>query len=276
MLTTQTMQVNAPLIRSVAQHRALPSPAGAQLSVRLATSASDVIEAQRLRHAVFFEHEAGEGRRDVDAFDPFCDHLLVCDRAASNRVVGTYRLMTAASAAFGPGFYAAQAFDLAPFLAVTSGECHLELGRACVLPAYRTRRTIELLWRGIWAYVRSHSVSLMFGSASLPGIGTAEVVAQRQFLAQFAGLSAGDDVFARPDRTAGPLPGGAAPSRHVFPSLPPLVKAYCRLGARFSTSAAEDHDMQCTDVFVMLRVADIEARYISYFSEPANAAIPSR
>ena len=45
----------------------------------------------------------------------------------------------------------------------------LELGRSCVLPAYRTSHTISLLWRGIAEYLSLHTIGAMFGCASFHG-----------------------------------------------------------------------------------------------------------
>jgi putative hemolysin len=45
----------------------------------------------------------------------------------------------------------------------------MELGRSCVLPDYRTKRIVELLWQGNWAYALKHGMSAMFGCASFPG-----------------------------------------------------------------------------------------------------------
>ena len=45
----------------------------------------------------------------------------------------------------------------------------LELGRSCVDAEYRGRAVMQLLWRGIAAYVAEHKIDLMFGCASLGG-----------------------------------------------------------------------------------------------------------
>ena len=45
----------------------------------------------------------------------------------------------------------------------------LELGRSCVLKPYRTKPVVELLWQGIWNYVRFHGLDVMLGCASLEG-----------------------------------------------------------------------------------------------------------
>ena len=36
-----------------------------------------------------------------------------------------------------------------------------------MLPEFRTKRVIEILWQAIWNYVRAHNLDVMFGCASL-------------------------------------------------------------------------------------------------------------
>ena len=45
----------------------------------------------------------------------------------------------------------------------------IELGRSCVLQPYRNKRTLELLWQGVWGYVREHGGNVMIGCASFAG-----------------------------------------------------------------------------------------------------------
>ncbi|MEQ4597571.1 MAG: GNAT family N-acetyltransferase, partial [Methylobacteriaceae bacterium] len=91
------------------------------LEVRLATTKSEIRRAQRLRYRVFYEEMsavptgmAALKRRDVDAYDAICDHLLVIDHAATDakpfrkarpKVVGTYRLLRQDRAEAHLGFY---------------------------------------------------------------------------------------------------------------------------------------------------------------------------
>src|SRR5690242_17442403 len=98
------------------------------LEVRLAQSAAEVRQAQKLRYRVFYQEGSAVpnparlfARRDIDAYDAICDHLLVLDHAvrdASGRpqVVGTYRLLRQAVADEYGGFYTASEFDVAPLV----------------------------------------------------------------------------------------------------------------------------------------------------------------
>ena len=53
-------------------------------------------------------------------------------------------------------------------------------------------------------------------------------------------------------------------------SLPPLVKAYLRVGARFGDGAVIDRQFGTTDVFVVMPVEAISGRYLNYFGPTAN------
>ena len=84
-------------------------------------------------------------------------------------MVGTYRLLRQDRAEAHFGFYSSGEYDLAPLLERHPGKRFLELGRSCVLKPYRTKRTVELLWHGIWTYVLHHRIDAMLGCASLEG-----------------------------------------------------------------------------------------------------------
>ncbi len=150
---------------------------GGHLGVRIAVTAAEIDAAQALRYRVFYQDMgarpnaamAAKGR-DFDAFDAVADHLLVVDHAIGpgpEGVVGTYRLIRSEAAASIGRFYSADEYDLTPVL--NSAGQVMELGRSCVHPNYRNRNVMQMLWRGIAAYVFLHRIELMFGCASLPG-----------------------------------------------------------------------------------------------------------
>jgi putative hemolysin len=253
------------------------------LELRLATTKRDIRKAQRLRYKVFFDEggAVAEGRmalvrRDICGFDRICDHLIVVDTAARNavgqpkqKVVGTYRLLRREVAAAHGGFYSQSEFDIVPLLARHPGTRFLELGRSCVHPNYRSKRVIELLWKGLWTYATHHRVDAMFGCASLPGTNPLAHAMALSFLHHHAG--------AAEDWRVAPQPGRAVPmnlveakavsARKAVSALPPLLKAYVRVGARFGEGAVIDAQFGTVDVFTLMLTADIETRYIAHFGD---------
>ena len=170
------------------------------LEVRLAQTAAEVRQAQKLRYRVFYQEGsaiANPGRlfarRDVDAYDAICDHLLVLDHAArdaqnANRpaVVGTYRLLRQPMAEDYGGFYTAGEFDIGGLIARHGNLQFLELGRSCVLAPYRNKRTVELLWHGISGYLRQNRTDVMIGCASLDGTDPKQLAMPLSFLHHYA------------------------------------------------------------------------------------------
>lgn len=253
------------------------------LETRLARDAGEIAAAQEVRFRVFHEelgaqaHLAGaQDRRDADRFDALCDHLLVIDTALAGadhaRIVGTYRLLRQERAHKAGGFYSETEFELAALVARHPHLRFLELGRSCVLPGYRSRRTIELLWQGIWAYVRHHRIDVMTGCASFPGTVPALHAQALSFLAQTC-LAEGDwHIGAVASRRSAMdlVPAEAVDARVALAAMPPLIKGYLRLGARIGDGCVIDHDFGTTDVFVVLPVEAISARYVNYYGSDAQ------
>lgn len=255
------------------------------LEIRLATTKKEIRRAQKLRYKVFFEDgkaipdsRSALTRRDICPFDRISDHLLIIDHEARTRlgrrkprVVGAYRLLRQDIAERNGGFYTAGEFDIAPLLARHPGKRFLELGRSCVHPDWRSRRTLELMWRGIWTYVRHHRMDVIIGCASLHGANAFAHALTLSFLHQVA---AADETWGAralagrgvPMNMLGPE---AIDRRRALESLPPLVKGYLRLGAKVGEGAVIDRQFGTTDVLMIMPVADIDPRYVSYFTAAA-------
>nr|WP_308422075.1 GNAT family N-acyltransferase [Aureimonas endophytica] len=248
----------------------------ANLEVRLARSGEEVRAAQQLRFRVFYEEMSARPsriqkltRRDKDAFDLYCDHLLVIDTArGAGEVVGTYRLMRQDCARLAGGFYTAAEFCIDDLVARHPTKRFMELGRSCVLKEYRSKRTVELLWQGIWAYVMAHRVDVLFGCASLEGTDLDALSGQLALLGSAAPPPDEWRVRAHPGRAV-PLARGETgeDARRTLSALPPLVKGYLRLGGYIGPDAVVDHQFGTTDVLVVLPVANIGARYVDYYGD---------
>ncbi len=256
------------------------------LTVRLATTEREIEAAQRLRYRVFREEMAiadeaapTSMRRDADEFDPICDHLLVFDQSEvtlrsvdAGNIVGTYRLLRQEVADRHFGFYSAREFDVASLRAAHPRLRFLELGRSCVLKPYRNRRTIELLWHGIWSYVLDHGVDAMVGCASFIGTDPTRLALPLGFLRHHAAAPPNWRVAALPGcgTTMDRLGCEAIDTRAAMRALPPLIKGYLRLGARFAETAVVDRRFGTTDVLAVLPVAAINRRYVRHFGAAAE------
>jgi L-ornithine Nalpha-acyltransferase len=248
------------------------------LTARLARTATEIEAAQELRHRVFFAagSDAGmKGARDADHFDGQCDHLLVTDQsirsAPEEQIVAACRLLRQDRAGKS-GFSSQSEFDVDKLVARHSGRRFLELGRSCVLPQFRSTRTAELLWQGIWAYCRTHAMDVMFGCASFQGTVPARHALALSFLYHHARAASewSAEPVSRLALSADLAPAGAFSAKAALAGMPPLVKGYLRLGAKFSGSAVVDPHFGTTDVLVILRIEDISERYLNHYGHEAG------
>jgi putative hemolysin len=256
------------------------------LGIRLAAGAKEVRLAQRLRYRVFYEEKSAVpnaltalARRDIDSYDPICDHLLVCDddsdpdgKSGSPTVVGTYRLLRQQIAQRHGGFYSANEFDLSRLLTRQADLNFLELGRSCVLAGYRNKRTIELLWRGIWQYLAHHKCDVMIGCASFDGTDVDKLALPLSFLHHFASAPEEWKASALPERYVemNRIPKEHIDAKAAIRELPPLIAGYLRIGAFVGRGAVIDHQFGTTDIFMIMPVASINPRYIAYFGSATD------
>ncbi len=274
-----------PLAASAAPPAASPTapPANAgfgelrtgNLGVRIAETAEEVDAAQALRFRVFYEEmgahpdaETLASARDRDAFDAVADHLLVIDHDLGEgpaSVVGTYRLIRREAARAVGGFYSAAEYDIAPLIALPGPI--LELGRSCVDANHRTRGTLQLLWRGIAAYVFRHRIDVMFGCASLPGTDLDALAPALTYLHAHHLAPPALRPRALPERYVpmDRLPPAGLDIRTVLNELPPLIKGYLRLGGFVGDGAVLDPQFNTTDVCIVVKTELITDKYSKHY-----------
>lgn len=240
-----------------------PQPlAPTRYTVSLARSEADVRAAQRLRHDVF----AGEMGAllttpqpglDIDAFDAYCDHLLVRD-TLTDQVVGTYRLLPPERAAIAGRLYSESEFDVSPLDAIRPGL--VEVGRSCVHPDHRDGAVIGLIWAGIARYMVEGGHEWLAGCCSIPLADGGELAAGTWDRVQAKHL-APEEYRVRPL-----LPWtaeGVTPQPRT--ELPPLLRGYLRLGAWVCAAPAHDPDFGVADLFVLLSMRRVNPRYLRHF-----------
>lgn len=244
-----------------------------QFAVRLARTDAERFAAYRLRYEVFHRERGVNApwmdhanHIEADAFDPHCDHIIVIDTGVhplgeAPPIVGTYRVMAGPAPAL--GWYADTEFALAPLFARHPGQRFCEVGRSCVAPAYRSMRTIEALWCGLWAYACLNAIDAYFGAASFPGTDPRAHAHTLSHLFHNARASADWHVSARAGRAVSmDMLAAEMVDRHAaLRAMPPLVRGYLRVNAAFSSQAFVDEKFGTTDVFVLARFAAAPMAY---------------
>ena len=223
----------------------------------MAADAQEFRAALRLRYEVF-NVELQEGLEsshstgyDFDPFDAVVDHIIVrC--AYSDRVVGTYRLQTGATAARNIGYYSQQEFDFTPYEPLR-GQV-LELGRACIHHNHRNTQVLMLLWKAIAQYGIQHGCRYLLGCSSVttqdPAVGAAVYSKLKKFLAP-------SELQTTPQpKYFCDLSCAAAPESEEA-KVPKLLRAYLTIGAQICGPPALDSEFGTIDFLTLLDLARV-------------------
>ncbi|MFE4670652.1 GNAT family N-acetyltransferase [Streptomyces sp. NPDC056716] len=241
-----------------------PQPAvPTRYTVTLAHDEADVRAAQKLRHDVFAGElgallSSPQPGLDIDAFDAYCDHLLVRD-TIGGEVVGTYRLLPPERAAIAGRHYSEGEFDLAGLDPIRSGL--VEVGRSCVHPDHRDGTVIGLIWAGIARYMVAGGHEWLAGCCSVPLADGGMLAAATWDRVQ------GKHLAPEAYRVRPLLPwsaeGVTRPAGRT--ELPPLLRGYLRLGAWVCGEPAHDPDFGVADLYVLLSMRRVNPRYLKHF-----------
>ena len=250
------------------------------LTTRLAQNEQELKEAQRVRYEVFCEEFSARKKTlsntqlEQEQHDLICDHLLVFENTnpAKPKTIGTQRFLVKSASDTHLTFRSQPEFDLEGLAAKHPEKRFMELGRSCILPDYRSKRTMELMWHGTWSYAVHNHVDVMTGCASFYATTTAEIEEALGFLSTL--VSKDDKWQIKPTaenavstRQFEPL---AKDAKKSIRSLPPLLKGYLRLGAFFSDTVVVDEDFGTIDIAVILPVTNINPRYVNYYGPQAT------
>lgn len=244
--------------------------------VRLAGSDADHAAARRLRYKVFVEELGARGPLvdhasglEQDEFDAHFDHLILVDReseaAGRDHVVGVYRLLPCDRLEKVGRFYSETEFDLSALKA--SGRRLLELGRSCIHPDHRGGTGMFHLWNALADYVLDRQIEVLFGAASLRGTDVKALAMPLSWL--YRNHLAPEPLLVRAigaDAVSMDLlPADRIDRRAALAALPPLIKAYLRLGGFVGDGAFVDHAFNTTDVCLVMDTSNMSAKHREFY-----------
>jgi putative hemolysin len=245
------------------------------LEVFVTRDPEDIKAAQALRYRVFFEEMGAKptaeilaSKLDVDDFDAVCDHLLVVEHSEGGdgyKVVGTYRLLRREMMKEIGSFYTDSEFDIS--LIKDYPGAILEVGRSCVHEDFRNRAVMQLLWRGIGAYVTKFNISLLFGCASFHGTDPKKHAMELSYLHHFHIAPKEICPRALDSRYVemNLMPKEEIDVKEAFSNLPPLIKGYLRLGGYIGAGAVIDHEYNTTDVSIVVKTNLVTDKYATRY-----------
>lgn len=244
-----------------------PAVAGndaSRLVAQVTTSRRDILAAQRLRYRVFTEEYGatfeGFAGIDRDRYDRHCRHVVVKD-TLTGQVIAYTRLLTGDRARKSGGWYSAGEFEMDMVESLPGNV--LEIGRTCVHPDYRNGAAIGVLWAQVARLLLQENHRFLIGCASIaltdPGADA--------MLAELSGRVTRDERFRVTPRVPVPPARTAhdATAHAAAVKLPPLLRTYLSMGAVVCGEPCLDAEFNCTDVFILVDVSAIPARYVRHF-----------
>ncbi len=251
-------------------------------------------EIGRLREITYRAAGEGTGKRlDVDCYDTWYDHIVLWDPEALE-IAGAYRVAPGERVLADrgiEGFYTASLFRY-PCSHLARLAQGMELGRSFVAPRYQGGRSLDYLWLGIGAYLRTQpGVRYLLGpvsiSADLPIAAREQLVA---YYARYYGCRESAVAANRPFRfLAAPPAFGELDAETGFRVLkanlgslgarvPTLYKQYTELcepgGARFLAFGVDPDFNNAVDGLVELDLTRIRPRKRQRYLGDVPAALP--
>ena len=236
-----------------------------RIQVAIAHSEYRIRQALELRARVFRNaadvHVEAPLCSDDDNFDPWCAHLVAID-AERDEVVGTYRILTPEAARDLGCRYAEQEFWLTR-LDPLRHEI-VELGRACVDPAFRGGTILMSMWSGLARWLSGRHYSYLMGCVSVSlDVGPQTILRLYQQL--MPSHDAGESFRVWPLQRLGREVASLTDAVEV----PPLLRAYLRAGAMIMGEPCVDHELGCADFPVILPLEQLDQRFRQRFGQLA-------
>jgi putative hemolysin len=249
------------------------------LEVKIAKTPEEIRNAQHLRYLSFFEEFGVEppehikkSKLDKDEFDELSDIMIVVDKNnldnETNGVVGTYRLLRQEFAEKIGRFYTEGEFDVSKLKAQPYEI--MELGRSCVHKDHRIAPVMQTLWKGIAHYILHYDIRYMFGCTSFHVNNQEEIADQLSFLYYkcLAPAEIRPKAVDGPDGVAEPIkliPVDELDMRAALKKLPPLAKAYMRVGFNIGDGVFIDHNVKTVDICGVFDFKNAAPRYAYHY-----------
>lgn len=248
------------------------------LQVKVADTSAEIKAAQSLRFRIFAEEmgaevEGAELGLDQDHFDNYCHHLIVQDE--NQEIIACTRILTDSMARQAGRYYSESEFDLSAIRSLSGS--FMEVGRTCVHPDYRNGGAIGVLWSGLASFMVSHKLDYLMGCASVPVTHDGPSIRGIYEHLKHKYLSP-EDLRVSPHS---PMPTELFSMPHDFDAtrtvaLPPLLKAYMRLGAYVCGEPCWDPAFNVADMFILLDRRRLNNRYTKHFITRREAAPSAR
>lgn len=194
---------------------------------------------------------------DDDGYDELSDSLIVTE-IETGGLVGTYRL-----ASYETGLdklLTEEEFDLSKLK--DGKDKILELGRAVVKKEYRDGSVINILWSGLFQYAILNNYRYLLGTCSLHGTDPSIHKETLSYLNKYSLFE--KDI--RSVKNSFEYDNLDIDKKEIEKTMPGLLKAYLRIGAKVSHNGYIDYNFNSCDVLTIVDTKKIDQKYIDFYT----------
>ena len=155
---------------------------------------------------------------------------------------------------------------------INSGRKILELGRSCVNIHHRGGVALYMMWNGLAEYVIKNKIDVLFGVASFHGTDANAIAHALSFLHHnhLAPENLQVRALGKNRIEMDILPISEVNRMIALKQLPPLIKAYIRLGGFVGCGASLDSDFNTIDVCLVMDTQRMLDKYKSMYLKGAK------
>lgn len=240
-----------------------------KFQVGIADSPKEIDEVYKLRYDIF-NVELEEGikeneciKRDIDAYDEYCDHLIVKDK---DLIIATYRIHPSWKMNKSLGFYSETEFNIKKLN--FHNKKVIEVGRACIHKDYRANILLALVWTALRQYGEENNIEGFFGVASVHKCSIEEVSALYYNFLKNKQLI--DDGTVLPLDELKVTLTDYKEDAFKKELIGSLLKGYIKMGTKLYGKPVYDKIFGCYDFFIYLDMKEANWEYIKVLTSLIN------
>ncbi len=234
---------------------------------KIAETAEENDGAIKLRYkelVLAYNQNADPNGSDVSPYDDYSQLLIVIHKATSD-VVACMRMTIGDLLPKTMPFICEDEFDVSEIK--NTGERICEASRAVVASEHRNGTVLMLLFKLIGRYAFEKGFRFLMGDVSFFGTDKKALQNQLSLVANKYALTAFNVPSHDKDQVE-VLPLEQLPAEKLIQrEMPPLVRLYAMIGAKFSTEAFSDYPFGSVDLFVLFDTKNCNKAYVDKFME---------
>ena len=228
-------------------------------SVKFAETPDEIAQTCELRYneLLLAYNSEQTSTTDVCKSDEYSKLAIV--KTEDGEVVGTYRLTGSDMLPEGTSFVCEDEFDISALK--TMGKSICELSRAVIKTEHRNGIVLTMLIKFMYEFVTEKGYDLIIGDVSFNGVDKTKYLQELSYLANYCKLDDKYQITSLDNEQPQLLSVDKFDKVSTFRKLPPLVRMYSMMGAKFATTYFSDYPFGSLDAFVLLEMCDLNRAF---------------